>query len=146
MQFTPSSKAKWTEDFNKLLIKHNETERISRNAFVEKCIELGVELLKMGYDSPSSLVNDQDGVFISLDGLNESQRMFLSSEEGKTVIKGIVKMLFLGNHQAAIETFKTPVQHIPKILEEEPQEKIKSEPKSIASLVNRARKFGGVSI
>lgn len=79
--FTPSKKASWTEEFNRLL---NDGTFYSRNQLTEKLIEDGLRL-----NSPENLT-------LKCKGLSSEQIKLLQSEQGQQILMNIINTV-LGN-------------------------------------------------
>lgn len=79
--FTPSKKASWTEEFNRLL---NDGTFYSRNQLTEKLIEDGLRL------------NSPDNLTLKCKGLSSEQIKLLQSEQGQQILMNIINTV-LGN-------------------------------------------------
>lgn len=75
--FTPSTNAKWIDEFNDLLNQSN----LSRNALTEKLIEDGLKY------------NNRKFIVLDAADLTPEQVEILSSEPGREILKNVLKLL-----------------------------------------------------
>ncbi|WP_026701645.1 hypothetical protein [Salibacterium aidingense] len=82
--FTPSLKADWVDDFNRVLEKEPGW---SRNQLTEYYIRKGME---------ESNAGDRSTITVNHDDLTEDQVAFLQSEEGRTFIGNVISYVLAG--------------------------------------------------